>query len=643
MAYDLAITGVTYGAGKFTNATTAGYGSVTLAAIGGNDYTIEAWVKTSSTVVRVAVSSMNTAIWLGVSSTGTGVVYLSFGSKSILTTKVITDNAYHHIEACFSSAGAKVFVDGVLEGSSAFTLADAGVSTSTANLVGVRRLGTTAGYDWAGEVDEVAIWNTARHSAGFTPATSAYAGTESNLLALYHFESNGLDSTSAGGGGATATTLTGPTTGVSGTASTAFTVGANGTITGTVVVTPSDAANGGTFSPTTVSISAGTPTGTFTYTPASTGAKTISIADNGGLTDATPLTYTATAAIKYTRVDATDTIGAQNIMVLVPSASAAIPYNASNPTPVVLYVHGAGESQTGLVTETVKFACRDALLDAGYILAGSAANGDNWGNQASVDAYVALEKYVRDNYNVKAVALWGQSMGGLDSLSAVAQGKIPVVGCLLTYPVCSLANLHSLGSYTGNINTAHGITGTGIATYANKTYKLDPALMPAYAFRDTPMRFYASAGDTVVPKANNTDVMQSIVASTRTEASVVVCTGNHGDASHFQPADYVSFFSRCFGATARTITVTLTSNGATPVASATSLKWAFWETATPGTLLAPLAQGTTETTDGSGVLVVTVTTRLASGATGWLIVTDSDGTTTQSPAHKAFSGPVVVS
>ncbi|MDP2323529.1 MAG: hypothetical protein Q8N51_05810 [Gammaproteobacteria bacterium] len=101
----------------------------------------------------------------------------------------------------------------------------------------------------------------------------------------------------AAGGGATATTLSGPSSGTTGVASTNFTVGANGTITGTVTVTPSDAADGGTFTPTSVAISSGTPTATFTYTPASVGVKTISISDDGGLTDATPLSYTSNAAV----------------------------------------------------------------------------------------------------------------------------------------------------------------------------------------------------------------------------------------------------------------------------------------------------------------------------------------------------------
>ena len=95
---------------------------------------------------------------------------------------------------------------------------------------------------------------------------------------------------------ATAATMSGPTSGTTGVASTNFTAGANGGITGTVIITPSDAANGGTFTPTTVSISSASPTATFTYTPGSTGAKTISITNNSGLTNPASITYTSNAA-----------------------------------------------------------------------------------------------------------------------------------------------------------------------------------------------------------------------------------------------------------------------------------------------------------------------------------------------------------
>ena len=98
-----------------------------------------------------------------------------------------------------------------------------------------------------------------------------------------------------------------------------------------------------------------------------------------------------------------------------------------------------------------------------------------------------------------------------------------------------------------------------------------------------------------------------------------------------------------FTDTTLTVTLTLTTDGSTPAASLTGLKWAFFDQATPDLFTAPSAKGAIETTNGSGVIVIPVPgTTLTPGQVGWLTVTDSNGTTTQSPAHKAFSGPVTV-
>ena len=156
---------------------------------------------------------------------------------------------------------------------------------------------------------ESRIWKNsdARPSTATVTATdsafsSGYPGMIKRGAGSYYAAADQVVVTDAAGGedyyygsAATATTLSGPSSGTTGVASTNFTVGANGTITGTVTVTPGDAANGGTFTPTTVAISSGTPTATFTYTPASTGVKTISISDDGGLTDATSISYTSNA------------------------------------------------------------------------------------------------------------------------------------------------------------------------------------------------------------------------------------------------------------------------------------------------------------------------------------------------------------
>jgi hypothetical protein len=93
----------------------------------------------------------------------------------------------------------------------------------------------------------------------------------------------------------------------------------------------------------------------------------------------------------------------------------------------------------------------------------------------------------------------------------------------------------------------------------------------------------------------------------------------------------------------RTAQVTLVDAVGSPRTSLTGLKWAFYDQATPDIHAVPSDMGVAETTDGSGVLTIPLNTSLSAGQTGWLTVTDSDGTTSQSPAPKAFSGPVQVS
>lgn len=93
------------------------------------------------------------------------------------------------------------------------------------------------------------------------------------------------------------------------------------------------------------------------------------------------------------------------------------------------------------------------------------------------------------------------------------------------------------------------------------------------------------------------------------------------------------------GATTRTVTLTLTTDGSTPAAGLSGLKWAFRDSFS-GEIM---SQGSTGSTDGSGVFTASVSTTLTSGGTGWLEVSNSDGTTTQAGGCKGYSGPAQVS
>lgn len=94
---------------------------------------------------------------------------------------------------------------------------------------------------------------------------------------------------------------------------------------------------------------------------------------------------------------------------------------------------------------------------------------------------------------------------------------------------------------------------------------------------------------------------------------------------------------------ASSVTITLEDGAGAPAASLTAQKWAFFDQATPDLFAAPVAKGAAETTDGSGALVLNITgTDLDAGANGYLVITNSDGTTSQSPPAKRFAGVVEV-
>lgn len=98
-------------------------------------------------------------------------------------------------------------------------------------------------------------------------------------------------------------TLTGPSTGVVNLASAAFTVTPSAALAAATVVTPNDSSAGGTFTPPSLSFAQGATAGqTFTYTPTATGTPSISITNNAGLSNPSPLSYTVTSGGSSTTI-----------------------------------------------------------------------------------------------------------------------------------------------------------------------------------------------------------------------------------------------------------------------------------------------------------------------------------------------------
>lgn len=217
MAYDLTFTSATFGTGKFGQGLTGGFGVAPQAnpvLPANKTFTVEAWGKTTSNGT-VVLMGQNNAFWFG-SSSGKAVAHSTStgGDTTINTTVTVNDGAWHHYALCIDGTavasggtGVKFYVDGVLAGSNA-TVASG--SNNSQYDFGVGTFGGVSGYDWVGTVDEAAVWSTLRYPSAFTPPTSAYAGSETGLVALWHLEGNGTNS--QGAADTTAPTMNGTVT-----------------------------------------------------------------------------------------------------------------------------------------------------------------------------------------------------------------------------------------------------------------------------------------------------------------------------------------------------------------------------------------------------------------------------------------------
>ena len=173
-------------------------------------------------------------------------------------------------------------------------------------------------------------------------------------------------------------------------------------------------------------------------------------------------------------------------------------------------------------------------------------------------------------------------------------------------------------------------TVTAIGTALTYQWQRNPAGAGAFAnISGATANTYTTPATTVTGgTANSTDTYRCVVtgsvAPAATSSAAVLTVGQTA---------------------ATTVSVTLTTDGTTPATNLTNLKWAYWDAFSPDLItVAPIAYGNNGSTNGSGVFSQSIvgTARLPGGI-GYLIVTNSDGTTTQGALLKGFAAPVVVS
>jgi pimeloyl-ACP methyl ester carboxylesterase len=149
-------------------------------------------------------------------------------------------------------------------------------------------------------------------------------------------------------------------------------------------------------------------------------------------------------------------------------------YDSRVPTPAVVMFHGNGSNENIFSDNAGQQPAYTAFLNAGYIMISSAytAASSTWGAQASLDAYYAAAQYARDHYNISSIGFYANSMGGIESLLALAERRIPGVswwvGMSATYSLLDNYTDQSVTTpFTSIIDTAYGDTAGTLSSAAS--------------------------------------------------------------------------------------------------------------------------------------------------------------------------------
>ena len=174
------------------------------------DFTLECWVRPASTgghaqyqtfISKGSYTRTRWNYWLGLNKTNGKVRFQPTGSFSsaLESAGALTPGKWTHVSARFEQGGggmyrATLFLDGVA--SSSMNFSQAGTANTDELLIGnadTRSTGPTA-YGFAGTIDEVRIWNTARSTSEIADHhRMEFDGPATGLVACYRLDGDNLD------------------------------------------------------------------------------------------------------------------------------------------------------------------------------------------------------------------------------------------------------------------------------------------------------------------------------------------------------------------------------------------------------------------------------------------------------------------
>ena len=239
---------------------------------------------------------------------------------------------------------------------------------------------------------------------------------------------------------------------------------------------------------------------------------------------------------------------------------ASIPagYDPRKPAPLAVYLHPA-QSSVGTTDRPWSLAQEQplskALNDAGYIVATSQdgtvqgqPNTDRFANDVSLAEQLALITYMRQQFAISEVVLYGPSMGCFTGLNLLMHRDVPNIaaayfidgGCDLGLIWNSTDPAHA--GFKAPLANAYGIAADG-SDYAAKTAGHDPAQREGWEFRGVPLRLVSGQTDTTAPASMHTAFLDK-VKPFAPEASQIVAAGGHVDPTHYSASDLMAFLNR---------------------------------------------------------------------------------------------------
>jgi hypothetical protein len=618
---DLTLTSPTYNAtGQYGASLNGGSGQVANPIPNTGTWTLEGWVKDSARgAVNVAFGAVDT-FWVGCDASNNATArYGSSGTEVALNSSTnIMDGNWHHLALVLAADGGQLFVDGVSVATRATTMAGAG-ATYTGNM-GVRIFPGTA-YAWQGEIDEVAIWSTERYTAGFTPTGPIADGT-ADLVSLWHLNNNGTDTANVTPASAGVTPIAPDNAAI-------LYSPYNWHVNSTRAQTINPGAN---FR---VLFTGASCTLNFDITNVSSPVPRLRICVDGRTNQSANVAATVSVTMPSGQDNTTHLLE-----VWVDASSETINrWNA--PQNAVVKLTGITLATGGDTVTAPQRRPKDIIVYGDSITEGvrtlaldGAADVDR--NSATVCWPLELGRQLGAEVGVVGF--------GFQGISNAGNGNVP-----------NLRNAWDL-LWSGQARTftpapdyciwLQGHNDGGNNTQADGIAALDGMLaaMPTTQFILFRPLAGAQAANLQAIAAGCSDPSRVRYISTAgfwqsSEAPDSVHPYGWADMANIAPKMADAILTAA-STTARTVTVTLTTNGTTPAANLTGLRWAFFDSPQMQSFTAPASQGTGETTDASGVLSVSVNTTLSSGGTGWLMVGDSNGTA--GVQHSGFSGPVTV-